>query len=121
MKKYRLIKRGHRKITEGVAKGMIMPCGWIIEKLELVDNSWTWVYVDTMHPDDAQAFIDKKERKYSDAELLDWIQVSPNPRISIVIDNWKKCNGGVDLRSAIEYSILTRPNSGAEAQNEKRN
>lgn len=115
MTKYRLIEHGHRRISDGMAKGIIIPCGWTIERLENVNGQgWIWIHYATMHPDDAVAFMKRNQSEYTDKEMIDWIQASPNPRLSIVIENWKKCNGGVSLRGAIRYSMETRPDAGFE-------
>ncbi len=105
MTKYRLIERGHRMITDGMGKGVFIPCGSIVEKLMLVDNSWTWVYVDTMHPTDAANFIKKHNREYTDKEIIDWLQYSPNPNISTFLKNWLACEGGYSIRSTFQHII----------------
>lgn len=116
MKKYRLIKRGHRRFLSGAAKGILIPCGWSIEKLENVEGvGLIWVHYETMHPDDAVDFMKRHgEDDPTDDEMIDWIQRSPNPRLSIVIDNWKKCINGISIRSAIKHSMKTRPDAGFE-------
>jgi hypothetical protein len=37
----------------------------------------------------------------SDTELIDFLQKSPNPRLSQLIDVWCSLDGGVTLRGAI--------------------
>lgn len=48
-----------------------------------------------------------------DKEFLDWLQHSPNPRVSAVYELWKTAET-VTLRGAIHCVMETRPNLGFE-------
>ncbi len=53
----------------------------------------------------------------TDTELLDYIQVSPNPRLQLVLSAWLKTEGGLSIRGNIEYVANKYPNAGFEEIN----
>ena len=59
---YRVFHLGLRKIEAGMMRGIYVQRGSIIEKFdkELGD----WVYFDAIHPDDAEKFVEKKNKTY---------------------------------------------------------
>jgi len=48
-------------------------------------------------------FVESEEVFYTDSELLNWLQLAPNPRLSMLMEAWKKNKGGVSLRGTIIY------------------
>ena len=48
-------------------------------------------------------------RKEGDAQLVDWLQASPNPRLLQVAEGWVKCIGGVSLRGTIRRLMRDCP------------
>jgi hypothetical protein len=59
---YRVFHLGLRKIEMGMMKGIYIQRGSIIEKFDKTLNSW--VYFDAIHPDDAEKFVEKKNKTY---------------------------------------------------------
>jgi hypothetical protein len=47
--------------------------------------------------------------RHEDTVRLDWIQRSPNPRLTLVVNAWVKCEGGVTLRGSIDHCIHSNP------------
>ena len=62
------------------------------------------------------AQIDHKlmKRESKDTRMLNWLQRSPNPNFTLLLEKWLACEGGVSLRSAFEAAMKEQPKPGAE-------
>ena len=43
-----------------------------------------------------------------DVAMIDWIQISPNPRLRILYDSWCQNVGGVSLRGTLRWLLKYR-------------